>query len=54
MVYAQFKIIGSAFVYISNILNSTGNKLKSNIHVINFGKTEGGKKLAIVTKTPKR
>lgn len=51
MVYAQFKIIGSVFVYISNILNCTGDKLKSNICVIHRGKTEE-KKSAIVTNTP--
>lgn len=44
MVYTQLKIIGSVFVYISNILNYTGDKLKSNIYVIHLGKT-GKKKL---------
>lgn len=53
MVYAQLKIIGSIFDYISNILNYIGDKLKSNIYVIHLGKTEG-KKPSIVAKTSKR
>lgn len=52
MVYAQLKIIGSVFVYISNILNYTGDKLKSNIYVIHRGKT-GEKKSTLVTNTSK-
>lgn len=52
MVYAHLKIIGFVFVYISNILNCIGDKLKSNTYVIHPGKTE--KKVALVTKTSKR
>lgn len=40
MVCALLEIIGSVFVYISNILNYSGDKLKSNTYVIHLSKTQ--------------
>lgn len=34
MAYAHRKIIGSTFVYISNILNYSGDKLKRNMYLM--------------------
>lgn len=52
MGYVQPKITDSVFVYISNILNYTSDKLKSNIDVTYGGKEK--KKAAILTKTLER